>query len=457
MRDIVEKSFYIADLMANIRSDSKWTECEIKVVLMLFSKISEYRIYIPDYYKDKKNKIVDKNKVYESLSKVPREYKFSKEEFRKITSVDKSHLSREINKVRKSLVKKTINTPHPMDIDDLDSGETIAWFSKITYQSSIGEILIKVNEDAIDRFAAFVKYTKIDFSKIVAIRNANSIYYYLFFKIIADSSNDRNITISLQEFKDKINLSNKYEKLSHFKEKVLNVVRKEINVHTDLNLDYELIKEGRAFKKIKFTFDYKEFHKKAEMESKYHKLLDTNTHIYSFKSPFEEIFKLWAISPTKINEINDNYSLNAVSDAIQLTQESIEKGDIKKTPAAFFLGILDNKHLEEESELIIQQKEADKKQAEQKGKSLAAEYDFIQRFINDNDLEISKYLAAKSLGAEYSLNNNIKEELANIACVDVEKYKEFRSHLPVLHNGYFNATADKIVRPNMYAFLLSIR
>jgi plasmid replication initiation protein len=46
-----------------------------------------------------------------------------------------------------------------------------------------------------------------------------------------------------------------FKQFSQFKEKVLDIAVKQINENTDLKLSYNLVKEGRAFKKIRFFID----------------------------------------------------------------------------------------------------------------------------------------------------------------------------------------------------------
>ncbi|MBK2029380.1 hypothetical protein IB655_08890 [Francisella noatunensis] len=176
----------------------------------------------------------------------------------------------------------------------------------------------------------------------------------------------------------------------------------------------------------------------------------------NIKSPFEQIFKGWGIGKNKIQEIEDQYSLNAISNVIQVTKETIDLGNIKKSPASFFLGTLENKQLQEEVAFEQAQENLRKEQEENERKALASEYDDIQKFINDNDEELSKYLSAKSLGTEYPLDSSLKEEIANLSCVGPDKFKNFRPKLAVLERGYFDSIKGNIVRPNMYTFLILI-
>ena len=43
---IVEKSFYLSSIFADIKPEHSWSSNEIKLVLLLFSELSQSRIYI---------------------------------------------------------------------------------------------------------------------------------------------------------------------------------------------------------------------------------------------------------------------------------------------------------------------------------------------------------------------------------------------------------------------------
>ena len=46
--DIVEKGFYLTSIFSNIKSKNSWSINEIKVVLLLFKELSNYKIYLPN-------------------------------------------------------------------------------------------------------------------------------------------------------------------------------------------------------------------------------------------------------------------------------------------------------------------------------------------------------------------------------------------------------------------------
>ncbi|MBK2044396.1 replication initiation protein [Allofrancisella guangzhouensis] len=448
---LVSKSFYLTSLFADIKSDHTWTTYEAKLAMLLISQLNKYKLYLPDL-EDTDVKI-ELDKI---IKEVPQEYTFHRSKFIEITGVANSVVSREIKKVVKGLLSKTMIMPHPLEDKDSMSVYGITWFSKIEYSNKTGNIKVRVNEEAILRLIAFAKYSKISFDSIIKIQNHNSIYSYLFFKILRDSSNYKELNIDIHEFKEKIGLKNKYKEIKHLKIYVLEVIKKDINSFTEISLDYELIKEGRAFTKIKFTFDYKPEHleqktKSTNKPSKEPQIIDSFNEVSD--SPFEHVLTGWGIRAKKVVEIEETYSLDVIQSAIDLTLEKEAAGEITKTKAAMFLGILENQQNASEEIFAREKQKLIEQQEKEYQKQLASEYDAIQKFINDNEDELSKYLSAKSLNIEYPLNDSIREQVSNLACVDAEKFKAFRPKLPVLHEGYFDMKKKKEIRPNMYSFL----
>ncbi|MBK2027407.1 replication initiation protein [Allofrancisella guangzhouensis] len=452
--DLVKKSFYLTSLFVDIKSEHNWTTNETKMALLLFKELSKYKIYLPelDEFDDSIKELKDR------VSKIPLRYTFNRKQFKEITGVANSVLAREIKKVAKGLGSKIISTPHPRCPKDPKSIFVAPWFSKIEYIDDTGDIDLELNHNILERLVAFVKYSKIGFEYIARIQNHNAIYTYLTVKILKDTSKQSSIKMTVSEYKESLGISNKYKALNNLREKVLDVVKKEINEYTDLNFDYKLEKgeRGKAYKYITMMFNYKPEYLKQKTKST-NKLSKEPQIIDSFNevsdSPFEHVLTGWGIRAKKVVEIEETYSLDVIQSAIDLTLEKEVAGEIKTTPAAFFIGTLENKELQSQAEFERQQQIIREQQEKEYQKQLASEYDAIQKFINDNEDELSKYLSAKSLNIEYPLNDSIREQVANLVCVDAEKFKAFRPKLSVLYEGYFDMKQKKEIRPNMYSFL----
>ena len=460
MKDnLVEKSFYLTSLFVDIKSEHNWTTNETKMALLLFGELSKHKIYLPDL--DKFNDSIAELK--RRVEKIPLKYSFSKKLFQDVTGVSSAVLAREIKKVSKGLGSKIISTPHPNYPKDNNSILVAPWFSKIEYIDSIGNIELEFNHHVLERLVALVRYSKIGFEYIIKLKNHNAIYTYLTIKILIDTSKKKSIKMEVSDFKEKLGLSIKYKALNNFRDKVLEVIKYEINKYTDLIFDYTLEKgeSGKAFKYINMNFDYNVEALDKKVKSNIYiynrqRVIDSQS-IDDYDSPFEHILVGWNIRAKKVGEIEGNYSLDVIQSAIDKTLEKERNGEIKTTKAAIFIGILENKQLVSNEMIDREQQEIAKQEEKEFIKSVGSEYDAIQKVINDNADEISNYLSAKSINATYKLNPEVNEQLLNMSCVDAQKFKEFRPKLCVLHNGYYNMQIKKEVMPNMYNFLLLLK
>ena len=385
---IVNNSFYLSSIYSDLKSSNGWTTHEIKLSLLLFSKLDKYRIWLPDF-DNFDNDIEEFNK---KVSNIPDTYVITKKEFQDVTGVRNEHLSREINKTRKLLGSKIINTPHHLD-NNPDSGITIPWFSSIGYLSKIGEIRIVLNKPAIERLVALVKYSNISFQYIVKMQNHNAIYIYLVIKILKDSSNQNKLNLTINNFKEKLGLLNKYSEINLFRKYVLDVVKKEIYLHTDMDFDYKLRKAeaGKAFKYIDMNFAYKQGKSASKNSEK-----KLPKKIEAIESPFYQILVGWNIRARKVIELEEIYSLDVIQSAINLTLEKEKAGEIKTTKAAIFLGILENKQLASDEQFEKAKNELENQQDKKLREKISAEYDKLSSFILSNQDIIQSALTANT-------------------------------------------------------------
>ena len=365
--------------------------------MLLVLELSQYKIYLPDF--DDIDSCI--NEFNDSIAKIPLDYKIHRSIFKEATNTQSSILSREIKRTITGLLSKVMVMPHPIEKDDSKSLTGITFFTEISYSNKSGYIDIFINKKAIEKLVAFAKYTKIKFSYIARIQNSYAIYTYLFLKILIDTSRgNKNLLIKLSEFKERLGLSKKYAKIAHFKEYVLEVIKKEINEYTDLNFNYELIKEGRSFNKIQFTFDYKPESSEQKTKSKSNKAKQLNviesTCIDNYDSPFEQTLIGWNIRARKVVELEETYSLDVIQQAIDLTLEKEKAGEIKTTKAAIFLGILENKQLASDEQFERAKKDLENQQDKKLREKISAEYDKLSSFILSNQDIIQSALTANT-------------------------------------------------------------
>ena len=82
-------------------------------------------------------------------------------------------------------------------------------------------------------------------------------------------------TITIEVFKKNIGIEKKYPLTADIKRFILEKTKKQINKHSDIKINYELIKTGRSFTHIAFTAERKK--PKTNIEN--------NTKTIEYKSP----------------------------------------------------------------------------------------------------------------------------------------------------------------------------
>ena len=131
-------------------------------------------------------------------------------------------------------------------------------------------------------------FTQYDIKNISMFRSKYSFMLYEFFKMkLKQSNNEYNQKISIEDFRDNLDLKNKYK---YFRLKVLDLPKKQINKHSDIRINYEIIKTGRTPTHIKFSAKYKKGKSPGEI-SKNANLENKNPKIENPKNEFSEIKK----------------------------------------------------------------------------------------------------------------------------------------------------------------------
>ena len=92
-------------------------------------------------------------------------------------------------------------------------------------------------------------FTRLNIQNIKPLTSIYAIRIYELAKQFADTGWKE---MDLEELKNILQVGEKYYRIYDFKKYVLDTAKKQINANTDIHIDYELIKKGRSYKKIKF-------------------------------------------------------------------------------------------------------------------------------------------------------------------------------------------------------------
>lgn len=406
-KKLIEHSFYLSNLFSNIKPEHSWSTNEIKLILLLLSSISDYRIYIPDLSTEKRVEEL-KSKV----EKIPSEYLFTREKFSAITGIGTDHVSREIKKTIKSLANKYIFTPHPLDLESDYSCVAIPWFSELKYLNTTGEIYFDINKKALERLVAFVKYSKINFKYIANIKNHNSINLYIFFKIILDTSLKRSLSLEIHELKKQLNLTGKYKDINLFRDKVLKVASDEINKLSDIKISFSLEKEGRSYKKVVFEFHNKKNQQTISKKSNLsqgieHQAIDEslNLNINDQDVIISAQLQSYGIPRNKALEYVKTYGADTCKIGIEKLLGEIQKGRDIKNISGYLVSCIENSANNSSSQEIKAVMDAADELVQDRKAQEMERFTSFDTYINNNEQQITVLLA------RHEANEKLTDEL----------------------------------------------
>jgi plasmid replication initiation protein len=102
-------------------------------------------------------------------------------------------------------------------------------------------------------------YTKYYLENILTLNSAHAIRLYQLLVLIKNkhSSNGKEMTIDELRLMFGVSETKSYSEYKHFKQRILDVSKREINEKTDMNFSYSEIKKGRKVESIKFKITQK--------------------------------------------------------------------------------------------------------------------------------------------------------------------------------------------------------
>jgi len=193
---------------------------------------------------------------------------------------------------REELIEELMKTIVTIrDINNSDDWVKIQLLGKTRYkngylETSIDEDLMPYMLEAQERL-----FTKFNIHHIKPLTSMYAIRTYLIAKQFADTGWYQ---VDIDLLKKMLEVENKYPRIYDFKKYVLEVAKKQINGRTDLNIDYELIKEGRKYTKIRLKISKN----KQRVERKENKKLIENGKYTELEAKLNQQYKNKAIKGT---------------------------------------------------------------------------------------------------------------------------------------------------------------
>lgn len=166
------------------------------------------------------------------------------------------------------------------EIETKESIEQIWLFSRVKYLLGTGSFTITLNPLASQYF--FELKNNFTALQLKSVLNCTSKYAKRLYGIACQWRSVGSKRFEIEELKKMLGLIDKkgneqFDKISQFKERVLDIAKKQINENTDIEIDFELKKRGRSFYWITLHINSQKF-KQLEIE------FDKSVVVQKFKS-----------------------------------------------------------------------------------------------------------------------------------------------------------------------------
>ncbi len=163
--------------------------------------------------------------------------------------LDRSTAYESLAEASKTLLKRTYSYK-----DTYRGKEAISdvhWLTQATYVPSTGVVVLYFTHQTISLISRLEEhFTKYHIDQVSKFKSKYSIRLYEI--VIKWLDNKKTQKYALDEFREKMGISNEYKQMSDFKINVLDKALKEINEHSDINLKYEQFKKGRVITDFQF-------------------------------------------------------------------------------------------------------------------------------------------------------------------------------------------------------------
>lgn len=163
--------------------------------------------------------------------------------------LDRSTAYESLAEASKTLLKRTYSYK-----DTYRGKEAISdvhWLTQATYVQSTGVVVLYFTHQTISLISRLEEhFTRYHIDQVSKFKSKYSIRLYEI--VIKWLDNKKTQKYSLDEFREKMGISNEYKQMSDFKINVLDKAVNEINAYSDITIKYEQFKKGREISAFQF-------------------------------------------------------------------------------------------------------------------------------------------------------------------------------------------------------------
>jgi len=139
-------------------------------------------------------------------------------------------------------------------IDDLKT----RWISSIRYKEGEGTVEIRIASDMKPYLIQLKKeFTTYDIRHTAGFTSKYAIRIYEWV-IQWQNANEKQVEVFIPTLRDRLMLGDKYTRINDLQKKVIQPAITDINSHSNLKLSYKMVKKGRKFISVVFSFSVKD-------------------------------------------------------------------------------------------------------------------------------------------------------------------------------------------------------
>jgi len=173
-----------------------------------------------------------------------KEYQFKAIDLSKILSIQQKNIYREIDKVTDKLMARVIKRKNDTD----EKFQKFHLIKKVEFEN--GTLTMKIDEEVREFYLELKQYTKYQLKNILKFNNS---YSFRVYELLKQYEGIGSRLITIDDLKSVLDIDkNQYQKYANLKQKVINVTVNEININTDLHIEFEELKYRRKVTSIKF-------------------------------------------------------------------------------------------------------------------------------------------------------------------------------------------------------------
>lgn len=217
------------------------------------------------------------------------------------------------------------------------------WFSDANYNYQRSSVTVKLSP-YLEKLLCpshndVVKY------KIKNIRLLRSAYSIKLYEILKFNEREQEYTVSFNELRELLGLSNKYPVWNNFKQRILENTQNEINTKTDIKFEFSVIKKDRTVSKIKFNILSKSPSYKTNDKGLVKYVKGSNLESSNTKYTNNNVIR-------KHIQIETNFSDGCLDTWLRFGEEklmaAIQMADIKERISSNLVNLLINEFIQEQ-------------------------------------------------------------------------------------------------------------